>query len=265
MEVRDSTNLTQNIKQAIEDVKQTKELIEIAQFAKQTTEFVKDVKDTIGPAVSLAMTASSWMKNADGAMKCLAPDLSAMMSYQFDVTSLCNGLDWARKEFGLPTAGDTNGAIGQARRDLLKGRYSWTSYLSREAKGGNNTSASSDVSPEEIRQLNKDAKKVRAKRQALHHEAAMDGIGLATTMAATGSAGIGEAIDSVAEQAGVVTLQERVGHTNKLLGRILVEMQYQRQIMAKLLMVASSDAIKDEPIIYGLPASTWLKQEEMDK
>jgi hypothetical protein len=262
MEVRDTNNLVQNIKNGLESAKQTvkqTEIYEVGKMAydvgKETMELTKDIKDTIGPAVSLGMTASSWMRGANGAMQCLVPNLG-LFDINFDVTSLCNGMSWAGKEFGMPTLND--GELGKARRDIMRGRYSWTQYLKAESSGQKTSADTSPPTADEVKQLKKEASVMNAKRKALAHQANVDAIGISLSMAATGNGGVDEAIDSVSEMSGVSTLQERVGHTNKLLARLLIEMQYQRQVMAKMLLVMSADRLKEEPILWDLPETTWL-------
>lgn len=268
MAVRDDASIIQQIKNGIEEAKTYIKMTELYTLtsnmfdvAKETMSFTKDVKDTIGPMVSLGLTASSWMRSQDSAMACLVPNLG-MFNINFDVTSICSGIEWAGSEFGLPMSG---GDMEAQRRSLLYGRYSWTGYLRNQSKG-NGGGSSVDIgrgndikaSPAEWAQLREDASTTKAKRQALASQANLDSVGIALAMATNGTGGVAEAIDSVAEMSGVTTLQERVGHTNKILARIIVNQERQTQILAKLLLVLAADKLKDEPVLYDMPEATWL-------
>lgn len=90
---------------------------------KEGLEATKQITDTIGGAVSLTLTAQSFITNADQLLQCVTPQF-LLEGMNFEVTNICTAQDYIRQALDLPTNGDIQNGLNTVS-GVAGGSYSW--------------------------------------------------------------------------------------------------------------------------------------------
>lgn len=90
---------------------------------KEGLEATKQITDTVGSAVSLALTAQSFITNANQLLQCVTPQF-LLDGMNFEVTNICTAQDYIRQALDLPTNEDVQGAANTVS-GVAGGSYSW--------------------------------------------------------------------------------------------------------------------------------------------
>lgn len=252
LEVRDSTSLSQHVKNLKESVEQTKLFGEVKELTdeanavrEQIDEGVGLLNDTIGPAASIGISASDWVNDGGKALSCMVPKFEGNIP-ELDLANvdLCEAQDLLRKELGMPVMEGEDTARGN-------GEHSFKRFL-RSSDG-----EAEALSPAEISARRE---VVKGRREAIAQDAIFDTVGAAMDSLKDGS-GAQDAVESLNASNNAQTLQERVGHTNKLLSEILVEQKRMRALMSQFILMQASVQLRSEGLEYLLPSSsTWLEK-----
>lgn len=235
MEVHDSMNIMESAKAAAEALKQTKELMEIKGF-------MTEAKETLGPAVSLAMSVSSWAKQSQSILQCIVPDPGTWLPKgEGNLTSLCEAQDAVREHLGLPTSAALQGVI-----DETSGEVQGIFTVNGSAKP---SGVWSKAASEPIDQRKADV--IRARRTVAYEDAVFSAA--ATALALQNSVGSvsSEVQAIVGDTAGVDNINGRIAVTNKALASVLQELAAMRAIMAKLLELQAMEHLSRMALIYG--------------
>lgn len=157
MAVIDTNGLAESIKQNATMAAILENGKAIWDTTKEGLEATKQITDTVGSAVSLALTAQSFISNANELLQCVTPDL-LLDGVSFEVTNVCTAQDYIRQALDLPTNDDVQGALNTVS-GVAGGGYSW-----RGITTANNRSK-------------KQWRKVKKARADFHKKSVDDGLG----------------------------------------------------------------------------------------
>ncbi|MEQ8348706.1 MAG: hypothetical protein RIB84_00995 [Sneathiellaceae bacterium] len=237
MEVHDSQNIIESAKAAAEAVKQTKELVAIKGF-------ITDARETLGPAVSLAMSIPGWVRESRTILQCIVPDPGTWLPKgDGGLGSLCDAQDAVREHLGLPTSGQLQGVIDSASGEV-RGVFT---------VGGANKGMWSDEADAPIDRTK--VAVIEGRRRVAYEDAVFSAA--ATALALQNSVGSvsGEVQAIVSDTAGVDNINARIAQTNRALASILQELAATRAIMAKMLELQALEQLNRLPVVYrGMPA-----------
>lgn len=110
MAVIDTNGLAESIKQNATMAAILENGKAIWDTTKEGLDATKQITDTVGGAVSLALTAQSFITNANELLQCVTPDL-LLDGVSFEVTNVCTAQDYIRQALDLPTNDDVQGAL----------------------------------------------------------------------------------------------------------------------------------------------------------
>ena len=110
MAVIDTNGLAESIKQNATMAAILENGKAIWDTTKEGLEATKQITDTVGGAVSLALTAQSFITNANQLLQCVTPQF-LLDGMNFEVTNICTAQDYIRQALDLPTNEDVQGAV----------------------------------------------------------------------------------------------------------------------------------------------------------
>ncbi|MFC3230380.1 hypothetical protein ACFOGJ_24235 [Marinibaculum pumilum] len=236
MEVHDSQNIVESAKAAAEAVKQTKELVAIKGF-------ITDAKETLGPAVSLAMSIPGWVRESRNILQCIVPDPGTWLP-QGDggLGSLCDAQEAVREHLGLPTSGQLQGVIDSASGEV-RGVFS----VGGAKKGMWSEEADAPIDRTKVAVI-------EGRRRVAYEDAVFSAAATALALQNSVGAVSGEVEAIVSDTAGVDNINSRVAQTNRALASVLQELAATRAILAKLLELQALEQLNRLPVMYrGMP------------
>ena len=232
MEVHDSQNIIESAKAAAEAVKQTLRLAEIKAV-------MTEARETLGPAVSLAMSVPRWVKESKNILQCIVPNPGSWLPKgEGDLGSLCDAQDAVRGHLGLPTSAMLQGVIDDASAESrgIFGEGGGSSIWNEEA-------AAAPISAQQIATI-------RTRRQVAYEDAVYSAAATALTLQqSVGSVG-GEVESIFSDSASVDNINARIAQTNRALGSVLQELAATRAILAKLLELQAMERLERMPVAY---------------
>lgn len=198
---------------------------------KEGLEATKQITDTVGGAVSLTLTAQSFITNADQLLQCVTPQF-LLDGMNFEVTNICTAQDYIRQALDLPTNGDIQNGLNTVS-GVAGGSYSW-----RGITTGNN-------------RTKQQWRKVKKARTDFHKKSVEDG--LANAMAVKAEANtLSKAASSIIQDTNVsLTIMEKLSQTNRALADIHAALVQQNILIANILQVIASK----EKLIEGTIAT----------
>lgn len=123
MAVIDTNGLAESIKQNATMAAILENGKAIWDTTKEGLDATKQITDTVGGAVSLALTAQSFITNANELLQCVTPQF-LLDGMNFEVTNICTAQDYIRQALDLPTNDDVQGALNTVS-GVAGGGYSW--------------------------------------------------------------------------------------------------------------------------------------------
>ena len=123
MAVIDTNGLAESIKQNATMAAILENGKAIWDTTKEGLEATKQITDTVGGAVSLALTAQSFITNANQLLQCVTPQF-LLDGMNFEVTNICTAQDYIRQALDLPTNEDVQGAVNTVS-GVAGGSYTW--------------------------------------------------------------------------------------------------------------------------------------------
>lgn len=187
---------------------------------KEGLEATKQITDTVGGAVSLALTAQSFITNADHLLQCVTPEF-LLNGANFEVTNICTAQDYIRQALDLPADTDIQNGLNTVA-GTIGGSYSWRGITT----GSNKTKAQ--------------WRKVKKARTDFHKKSVDDG--LANAMAVKAEANtLSKATSSIIRDTNTsLTIMEKLSQTNRALADIHAALVQQNILIANILQVIAS-------------------------
>lgn len=230
MAVIDTNGLAESIKQNATMAAILENGKAIWDTTKEGLEATKQITDTVGGAVSLALTAQSFITNANQLLQCVTPQF-LLDGMNFEVTNICTAQDYIRQALDLPTNEDVQGAANTVS-GVAGGSYSW-----RGITTGNN-------------RTKQQWRKVKKARTDFHKKSVDDG--LANAMAVKAEANtLTKAASSIIQDTNTsLTVMEKLSQTNRALADIHAALVQQNILIANVLQVIASK----EKLVEGMIA-----------
>lgn len=242
MAVIDTNGLAESIKQNATMAAILENGKAIWDTTKEGLEATKQITDTVGGAVSLALTAQSFITNANQLLQCVTPEL-LLNGISFEVTNICTAQDYIRQALDLPTNDDVQGALDTAT-GTFGGSYSW-----RGITTGNN-------------RTKKQWQKVKKARTDFHKKSVDDGLANAMAVKAK-SKDLTSAASSIIQDTNTsLTVMEKLSQTNRALADIHAALVQQNILIANILQVIAS---KEKLIERTIAFDAALTQTEEKK
>lgn len=199
---------------------------EAYQQGKEALNTAQEINNSIGEAVSLALTAQSFIKQSGELMQCIVPNFNIPNS-TFEITSICSAQDYIRKALDLPTSTDIQNAS-----DSVSGNF-----------GGAHSWRNLGITKEKWREVKK-------ARQTFHKATVDDALATAVAMRASSQSAVAGAMQIVQDTNSGTTVMEKLSNTNKALADIHAVLVQQNVILANLLqVVASREKMNESTII----------------
>lgn len=242
MAVIDTNGLAESIKQNATMAAILENGKAIWDTTKEGLDATKQITDTVGGAVSLALTAQSFITNANELLQCVTPDL-LLDGVSFEVTNVCTAQDYIRQALDLPTNDDVQGALNTVS-GVAGGGYSW-----RGITTANNRSK-------------KQWRKVKKARADFHKKSVDDGLANAMAVKAKTSELTQAATAIVRDTNGALTVMEKLSQTNRALADIHAALVQQNILTANILQII---AAKEKLVEGTIAIDAALTQEEKTK
>lgn len=209
--------------------------------SKEALDATKQITDTVGGAVSLALTAQSFITNSQQLLQCITPDF-LLNGVNFEITNICAAQDYIRQALDLPTDGDVQNGLNSVS-GVVGGNYSWRGI----------TTGSS------VKQW----RTVKKARTDFHKKSVDDG--LANAMAVKAQAtDISKAAASIIQDTnGALTVMEKLSQTNRALADIHAVLTQQNLLIANILQViASKEKLNEGTIAHDAALTQETTQEK---
>ena len=242
MAVIDTNGLAESIKQNATMAAILENGKAIWDTTKEGLDATKQITDTVGGAVSLALTAQSFITNANELLQCVTPQF-LLDGVSFEVTNICTAQDYMRQALDLPTNDDMQGALNTVS-GVAGGGYSW-----RGITTANNRSK-------------KQWRKVKKARADFHKKSVDDGLANAMAVKAKTSELTQAATAIVQDTNGALTVMEKLSQTNRALADIHAALVQQNILIANILQII---AAKEKLVEGTIAIDAALTQEEKTK
>ena len=220
MAVIDTNGLAESIKQNATMAAILENGKAIWDTTKEGLEATKQITETVGSAVSLALTAQIFITNANQLLQCVTPQF-LLDGMNFEVTNICTAQDYIRQALDLPTNENVQGAMNTVS-GVAGGSYSWRGVMT-----GNN-------------RTKQQWRKVKKARTDFHKKSVDDG--LANAMAVKAEANtLTKAASSIIQDTNTsLTVMEKLSQTNRALADIHAALVQQNILIANILQVIAS-------------------------
>lgn len=187
---------------------------------KEALDATKQITDTVGGAVSLALTAQSFITNTNQLLQCVTPDL-LLNGVNFEVTNVCTAQDYIRQALDLPTDDNVQSGLN-AITGTAGGSYSWRGITT----GNNRTPAQ--------------WRKVKKARTDFHKKSVDDGLANAMAVKAQTTELTKAATAIIKDTNGALTVMEKLSQTNRALADIHAALTQQNILIANILQIIGS-------------------------
>ena len=242
MAVIDTNGLAESIKQNATMAAILENGKSIWDTTKDGLEATKQITDTVGGAVSLGLTAQSFITNSNELLQCVTPDL-LLNGASFEITNICTAQDYIRQALDLPTNDNVQTGVNTVT-GTLGGGYSWRGITT----GSNRTK--------------KQWQKVKKARTDFHKKSVDDGLANAMALKAKTSELKQAATSIVQDTNSALTIMEKLSQTNRALADIHAVLVQQNILTANILQII---AAKEKLVEGTIATDAALTQEEKNK
>lgn len=210
---------------------------------KEGLEATKQITDTVGGAVSLSLTAQSFITSSSQLLQCVTPDF-LLNGTSFEITNICTAQDYIRQALDLPTDNDVQGALNTVS-GTVGGNYSWRGITT----GTNRTK--------------KQWQKIKKARTDFHKKSVDDGLATAMAVKAETKTLTKAASSIIQDTNSSLTIMEKLSQTNRALADIHSALTQQNILIANILQViASKEKLVEGTIAFDAALTQTQEKKE---